>query len=296
MPKRNRGILGQTALALATLFAVISGGTLWYWADAQEARYRDAADRNARYESNAARERVQLECPITATPSVECQVRVEYESDEAQARTRELEAQQTVAVWTKAMGLAAVIGMSVGVLGLGLIFFTFRETRRAANAGLEANEIARESNERQLRAYVGPEDEQVSDFRVGGDGKFHCKVFNRGQTPAYNVRICSIVIFSQEDPDKVRVRFKQPTPLSNTTIGPGNYLTHNSVSDSGLSEIAVYGISNGDITAVFAGVISYDDIFGKRHRTTFKTWLKGRGKLLPEQNDMSAALKGNRAN
>ena len=108
----------------------------------------------------------------------------------AERAERDLQAQQTMAIWTRAMGQAAIIGMVVGIVGLVLIFTTFKETRRAADAGLEANKIARENSRQQLRAYLDitnvrwfvseSESPKIGDDRIG----IIVKIENFGATPA----------------------------------------------------------------------------------------------------------------
>ncbi len=76
------------------------------------------------------------------------------------------------------MGIAAVIGMAVGMIGVGLIYKTFQETRRAAqaaesaleiatrsaNAAAAQVEVAQQTAKHELRAYVGVEEISFSQF------------------------------------------------------------------------------------------------------------------------------------
>lgn len=56
-----------------------------------------------------------------------------------QREYEDLIAQQKSALWTMIMGIAALIGMAFSVVGIVLVWTTFRETRRAADAGHDAN-------------------------------------------------------------------------------------------------------------------------------------------------------------
>ena len=99
-----------------------------------------------------------------------------------------------MAAWTRAMGLAAIIGMGVGIAGLGLIYTTFRETRRAADAGRRANQIAAETAERQLRPYVHVE--TINPSEPSHDTEFIEVTFkNFGQTPAQEPTISAGAIY-----------------------------------------------------------------------------------------------------
>lgn len=82
---------------------------------------------------------------------VACETKAAQESQKTIREIRDLEAQQTMALWTRYMGIAAIIGITVGIIGMGLIFFTFWETRKAAVAGREANKIAQAAQRPWLR-------------------------------------------------------------------------------------------------------------------------------------------------
>ncbi|MEM1051159.1 MAG: hypothetical protein AAGI28_03610 [Pseudomonadota bacterium] len=130
---------------------------------------------------------ISLECEARAIADAskpECLSAKAEAAKEAERNERDLEAQRTMAVWTQAMGKAAVIGTGVGILGLFLIFVTFWETRKAAHAGREANDIARENSHRQLRAYLG-----VTSVKVVSRTLIYVKIKNFGQTPATNVQM-----------------------------------------------------------------------------------------------------------
>lgn len=100
---------------------------------------------------------------------------------ENQRSEQELVAQQSSARWTAVAGGAAGLGFIVSLVGIALVWTTFRETRRS-------NIIAREMGEAQIRCYInitgagiqflGPD-----RILIGTDIK------NGGQSPARNVRI-----------------------------------------------------------------------------------------------------------
>ena len=57
------------------------------------------------------------------------------EAERSNARDEyDLEAQRVTALWTGIMGMAAVTGMMLSALGVWLVFTTFRETKRSADA------------------------------------------------------------------------------------------------------------------------------------------------------------------
>jgi hypothetical protein len=133
----------------AALFAAIASGSVWRWADSSEADIRQAADDHAAHYSDPANIPVEGRCLSLSPPDqFQCITPEREAARDGQRNERDLEAQQVMATWTKAMGLAAIIGMSVGVFGLGLIFVTFRETKRTADEarrGADQAEKARQA-------------------------------------------------------------------------------------------------------------------------------------------------------
>ncbi|MCB1465246.1 MAG: hypothetical protein KDJ90_23155 [Nitratireductor sp.] len=109
----------------------------------------------------------------------------------------DLAAQQRMSEDTASMRRVAWLGFFSGIAGIALLLWTFSATREQAAAAIDANEIARESNERQLRAYVyfdsrdfvplflNEESEEPTDFR------FKIIVKNTGQTPAHLIMMAT---------------------------------------------------------------------------------------------------------
>lgn len=141
MPRGYRGAI--YAIGLIVL-ALLSGGTAyWLISEANQLQriYQQEAKAEAdRYTSNAdiAAESRCLSLP----PQAQRQCQAEESDATRQGRRDEydLEAQRTMAVWTRYMGIAAIIGMAVGIFGVGLIFVTFRETRRAATSAQKTHD------------------------------------------------------------------------------------------------------------------------------------------------------------
>lgn len=84
---------------------------------------------------------VESEClPFSSAQINRCITQKRESSRDSEREEYDLEAQQVMTVWTRSMGQAAIIGMMVGFLGLGLIFVTFRETRKAAQSATRTYE------------------------------------------------------------------------------------------------------------------------------------------------------------
>lgn len=139
--------------------------------------------------ANAAREhagkQVERYCvPLPPDAENDCRREVEDSYRDYYKESRDLEAQRETATWTALMGAAALIGMAVSIIGVGLVFITFRAT-------LEGNEIAREAMMAENRAWI----EILPNFTLGDlryegeefrlDTKFSVK--NIGKTVALHV-------------------------------------------------------------------------------------------------------------
>lgn len=175
---------------------------------------------------------------------------------------------------------------------------TLKLAREGRKGAIEQNTIAKDTAKRQQRAYVMAEDQAVTGLFRGGPATCHLKVFNRGQTPAYGVRIWSIVGGTQTNPDDLKVsqRAGDDFRQSVDVIGPGNFITHKNDCQAPMSEAAYVGVATGGIKLVFAGVISHKDAFGQRHFATFKQFYTGNGNWATQGGDMTSCGRGNLAN
>lgn len=192
-------------------------------------------------------------------------------SYEGQRNARDLEAQRVVATWTRAIGIATIIGMAFGIFGLSLIFVTFREARRAADAGFRANEIAEDNARRQLRAYVNVTNVKAEGIQPGIKPRFEIEINNGGQSPAYACTIQTFFHYCEGcDPDYVKIPMRGSGRRSNTAILPGKPSFSGLPSDRALETGEYLQILSGVGTFVFGGYVAYRDIFGRHHRTLFR--------------------------
>jgi ElaB/YqjD/DUF883 family membrane-anchored ribosome-binding protein len=280
MSSSYRRSIYLAGLTVTALLASIVGMLLYTEAQQLQGLYEHQAEQRAehyRERAHVARERCGRIVP--ASEKADC---VREERDAARQGEREaydLQAQLVTSAWTRAMGIAAIIGMAVGIVGVGLVLITFRETRKAAEAAREANKIARDSTERQLRAYITIEEVEVRDFLPGGFPVYSCMLKNAGQTPALDVRSLNVVRGSDVGPDHKRIHFGKRGFVGSSPLGPGQSVPHKNPADAGLTKEAWQSVASGDKVAVFAGVVSYRDVFGKLHRTTFRHHLDGSKEL-----------------
>lgn len=102
----------------------------------------------------------------------------------------EFAARDTYAQWAMAgLAFGATI---ISVVGVVLIRRTFEETKRTADAAVEANKTAREMGEAQVRAYLHCES---AEFTIGvGVVVVHFKLKNTGQSPSTWCRIMGQIV------------------------------------------------------------------------------------------------------
>ena len=189
------------------------------------------------------------------------------------------------------------IGAALSFLSVVLVIAALRQTERSLKESMEANDIASQTAKRQLRAYVMAEDQTIDGLWRGGPTTMTLKVYNRGQTPAYNVRVWSVVTGTLENPDQCKIfrRAGEKFHQSTIDVGPGNFVVHGNDCQDPLDGNAYSGIVAGDLKLIFAGVIKYEDAFGRTRRTTFKQFYAGNGNSATITSDLSACGRGNRS-
>lgn len=211
-------------------------------------------------------------------------------SDEEKKREHDdLEAQQEMAFWAKAMFLAALFSTVVSAGAAWLLYLTLKESRRAAYASLKAAVAARqsargadESSRRQLRAYILPyfasakwEDEKGVLLR---SVRITVKCKNTGQTPGLKVRSCiwgeSKTIGDTDFPD----RADDPVqPKSVHAPGQKTQFIFWYQSPIASTEDILDVWRRGDETLFVWGRIDYEDVFGDKWHSTFRLMIPSEG-------------------
>lgn len=126
-----------------------------------------------------------------------CRREIEDSYRDYYKEARDLEAQRTTAIWTAFMGAAALLGMAVSIIGVGLVFITFREARRS-------NLIAMSDRKPSLDADTIVFHEQGESIKVQIDIK------NFGQSEARDVKISTAIAFGPypmpDDPPPLKLK------------------------------------------------------------------------------------------
>ncbi|WP_292061603.1 hypothetical protein [Brevundimonas sp. UBA7664] len=176
------------------------------------------------------------------------------------------EALVDLAVWQ-------LIVSAVALLGIVGLFWNIVQGHAALAKAREANEIARRSSERQLRAYLSIDQVYCVGVEAGKHPVIWMSIKNRGQTPARNIRIKRAVIRCHTGkPDAVRI-----TDLTETHIfdlGPDQPTTqYEQFTTQPLTVLQAHDILHGDVVHIFAGYIRYTDVFGRTRRNVFRAHL-----------------------
>lgn len=274
--------LALTALWVVTAFYIVS---LVYSAFSElmvghyraEVAYREYQEQTERYEKEAA-EKVARICGNVAplrTPS-DCILREmqTYQNDDR--AKKDLKAQQDMAEWSYWLLVATIVGIFVSIAGLAALLVSLSQTRTAIRD-------TRELGEFQMRAYVslveGEKESLVgpSEIKAGTKPEVKLKFTNNGATPAKNQRyIATLEVMSHPAPEPTGDMIvptagqHQPTnSLHQGQFGFGSATTELPLTEDDLTEL--FQSMTKKLYAF--GIIYYDDVFGKPHKTRFCYYL-----------------------
>lgn len=154
---------------------------------------------------------------------------------------------------------------------------------RAAIAAKSAADTATQSMRLEQRAWVGPAEVAPAAYdenghkvyiKVGEKPRFSFMLSNSGKTPALNLTF------------KITNHFYRSTetfvpyyeePKTNTTVGtlfPGVRMKLDTLETPGVAERAqVSALSKGEYIDYIYGEVSYEDVFGQPHKTSFCTYV-----------------------
>jgi hypothetical protein len=191
---------------------------------------------------------------------------------------RDLAAQEASALWSFWMLVATGFSALITMIGTGFLLWQIMLTReavqdtgRATDAMREANEIARDAKERQLRAYICLDTAEVINiFPNIEDYTVTLNVYNSGATPAHDFNFVYGWRFGQIEPtDDFANKFLKEHRSTgfNTVFGP-NRKVKIPISIRIPSEFATK-IANGSGIFWFFGEIHYQDVFGGDRVTQF---------------------------
>jgi hypothetical protein len=289
--RRDRNDAGgptKFELGVALFFAFAFVFLLGFYGLSEERRYERLGETRTSEFVSSFKGKLRRDCGVLAPEAQKaCLTRGGYdarlqmyanERDEA-----DLVAQRKSALWTSITGLCALIGMGLSAIGVWLVWTTFRETRRTANAALNANAIAETNAHRQMRPYIWVEAAWLADTECDKPTAYiHTK--NYGQTPALSYQGWKhtwVAPFPLDD--------ALPEPLdgqvdmSNGILAPGQHTESIQPLGGTITPESRAMIEAGTAAFYVYGYSTYIDIFGKKHfyRFTYFSTADGfrRGRL-----------------
>jgi hypothetical protein len=219
--------------------------------------YEQAADDHAQEYARYAHEKAEQPCRVL--PSLQksdCLANAKREqAEQARDKRREyddLVAQQKSALWTNIMGLAAITGMILSVMGVWLVYATFRETRRTANEAARSAD-AFIANERGWLKYSvllhrKREDQDVASFGL--------RAWVSGKA---NIEISHVHYAVLERPDF-------PNNIAWTKANPR---VRTLVPDPGTRGYPIFSVEIPAVECFFGGYITYETQFPGPRRAYF---------------------------
>jgi hypothetical protein len=180
---RSNGIATKIVVIIVLVVAVFAIGWGWNYGLVQERSYeQEAGEAHAAQTKNGCLQMVRgpLVKKADGEPCAPNE-KAQQENDNRRDYVG-LVAQRSSALWAKIMGIAALIGMGLSLVGVALVWTTFRETRKA-------NTISSESMHRQLRAYITVD--QAEHEQEDTEECVTLTINNSGATPATGIVVHS---------------------------------------------------------------------------------------------------------
>ena len=195
--ERNSPLWVDLKYLIAILLACGVGLGLGYLEGYQAERYQNSPRDYAEEAKRNAIFACQHREPSAVADCVYSEIESAQEASQAQ---QDLNAQQWMARWAALLTIITLGTTLISWIALGYLRDTFTQTAKGAGAAadataemVEANNIARETANRQLRAYLSIETLAIASDRDA----FVWSLKNFGQTPAHNVRIIAWVCLAE---------------------------------------------------------------------------------------------------
>jgi hypothetical protein len=209
----------------------------------------------------------------------------------------DLFAQWQQARWAKWAVIVAIGGLAANGLAIWLVWRTFKQAQRtadaavsqagasieavgaavrAANASEQALVVAIDTARRQLRAYISVETVTFQIFHVGQPIHVQVRAVNKGQTPAYGTKMM-ITLAAPALPQSAPLMHVSEEHISDTAIGPNICMEIGAVLRPAkdepptlLSQELIDALSTERVALICFGFINYTDAFGAPRSTNVK--------------------------
>ena len=170
--------------------------------------------------------------------------------------------------------VVAVITLIVLVIYTSIAGYQAWQMRRATDAARDSadattNAVKDSRNAVQLdeRAWIGPVDSPIIDWEVGKKFAVAIPLKNTGKTPGTNVT--TLMAIRPLSPQKMPLFTDLVTPTGHGVLQPSAVTYLAVFGDGAISRADFDAVKSGKLTIWVYGRITYDDIFGRHHWTTF---------------------------
>lgn len=280
------------AFGLAVLVPLGIVGLIYREAAVLETFYQHQADEGAHAARYGGPIHAQRACALVPLPErAECQADEINAARERERQERDLQAQLVMSAWTRVMALTALFATMVSIIGVGLVYTTFRETRRGADAARDAVVETRRIGEAHGRAYLSV---VRADVRIDMNNrpeamlpnfKVILHLSNSGATPAINVSYyCTAGVSTWGKIDE----------LPDLSAHPSHeFIANIPAAEQRKLKVTCYGVARDwrtvqrrwekytDQTPIgeapvllIYGTVFYEDVFGQTFRSQFGFWLE----------------------
>ena len=146
--------------------------------------------------------------------------------------------------------------------------------------GIIALCIQRDTEQRQLRAYVSVLTAEIQNLSEGEMVTAVIKIKNFGQTPAYKFRHWQRIIIDKY-PFPGRIPYEPDDGIHpSSPLSPGDDSNGIAIFDvSPMNQTTINALKAGTNALYVVGTIKYDDIFGTNHTTIFCLYAGGKTKM-----------------
>lgn len=284
MSGSNRGE-GTKALVGYIVAAITVVGLYWamfYNAGYQSGRNQERAQIERKHYAADTSERVERECagetPIGLRECISEIVASEHENKRSES---DLAAQWQAADWMFWASIIAGAQLAATIIGLYFIkgtldatFEAVQETGKATLAMQETNEIARETMQKQLRAYIGVIIVEHPVLSENGTIFAKMKFTNYGQTPAHGcVFEGAFMLAEYPNPPLPELDFRQDG--SKSSIFPGQEWTSHITLPHTLGPVLA-DVLDGQATRLYLyGELRYEDVFKTAHTLKYRYEMGG---------------------
>lgn len=213
---------------------------------------------------------------------------------------RDLQAQEAMAQWAGAMFWIALATLAITAMGTFLIWRQVRLTRKAVEdtreatvAMREANQIAVESHQTQMRPYLVP---SRAWFRVAENHEptAFVEIRNFGQSPAIDTEGWHHIWVESFPLNAPLPAAPDDLPKGRGVIGPGGTSEVEHPRGNPLTPFERDEIEAGRAAIYVFGRTRYGDVFGRAHWSQFIFFASGSGALA--RGKLSPYLRGNALN